>query len=100
MPKRKQHSATFKTKVALEAIKGRHTLATLAQRFEVHPNQISAWKRQLLDGADEIFRRKNGRKERKPHTQEAQLYEQIGRLKMENDYLKKSRCFRLTPNGG
>ena len=89
MPKRKQHSATFKTKVALEAIKGRHTLAALAQRFEVHPNQISAWKRQLLDGADEIFRRQNGRKERKRHTQEAQLYEQIGRLKMENDFLKK-----------
>ncbi len=89
MPKRKQHSATFKTKVALEAIKGRYTLATLAQRFEVHPNQISAWKRQLIEGADEIFRRKNGRKERTRHTQEAQLYEQIGRLKMENDFLKK-----------
>jgi len=46
---RKQHAPKFKTKVALEALKGRDTIAALAQRFGVHPNQISAWKRQLLD---------------------------------------------------
>lgn len=89
MAKRKQHSPTFKTKVALEAIKGRDTIAALAQRFQVHPNQISAWKRQLLDGASEVFMRKTGRKNKQKETIEAQLYEQIGRLKIENDFLKK-----------
>jgi len=89
MAKRRQHSAKFKTKVALEALKGRHTTAALAQRFGIHANQISAWKRQLLDGAEEIFTRKNTRKDKQNGAEEAPLYEQIGRLKMENDYLKK-----------
>ncbi len=89
MAKRKQHAAKFKTKVALEAIKGRHTTAALAQRFGVHPNQISAWKRQLLYGAEEVFTRKNARKDKHNVALEAQLYEQIGRLKIENDFLKK-----------
>jgi len=89
MAKRKQHSAKFKTKVALEAIKGRETIAALAQRFGVHPNQISAWKRQLLEGAEDLFTRKNTRTENQNGVLEAQLYEQIGRLKIENDFLKK-----------
>ncbi len=89
MSKRKQHSNKFKTKVALEALKGRDTTAALSQRFSVHPNQISAWKRQLLDGAEEVFTRKNQRKDKQNGVLEAQLYEQIGRLKIENDFLKK-----------
>lgn len=89
MAKRRQHSAKFKTKVALEALKGRDTTAALAQRFSVHPKQISAWKRQLLDGTEEIFTRKNQRRDQQNGALEAQLYEQIGRLKIENDYLKK-----------
>ena len=89
MAKRRQHSPKFKTKVALEALKGRHTTAALAQRFGVHPNQVSAWKRQLLDGAEEVFTRKNTRLDKHQQAQEAQLYEQIGRLKIENDFLKK-----------
>lgn len=89
MAKRRQHTPKFKTKVALEALKGRDTTAALAQRFGIHPNQISAWKRQLLDGAEEIFTGKNQRNNTQNRVQEAQLYEQIGRLKIENDYLKK-----------
>ena len=89
MAKRRRHSPKFKTKVALEALKGRHTTAALAQRFGVHPNQVSAWKRQLLDGAEEVFARNNTRKDKHQQAQEAQLYEQIGRLKIENDFLKK-----------
>jgi transposase len=86
---RKQHSAKFKTKVALEALKGHDTIAALAQRFDLHPNQISAWKRQLLDGAEDLFTGKNTRKDKQQAVEEAQLYEQIGRLKIENDFLKK-----------
>ena len=89
MPKRKYHSAKFKAKVALEANKSLDTIAALAQRYEVHPNQISAWKRQLIDGTEEIFSRKNAPKDNHHEALEAQLYEQIGRLKMENDFLKK-----------
>ena len=55
MAKRRQHSPQFKAKVALEALKGIETVQQLAARFEIHPTQISTWKRQLLDGASELF---------------------------------------------
>jgi len=89
MPKRKQHSPQFKAKVALEALKGIEPVSVLAARFEVHPTQISHWKRQLLDGAGEVFSTKNARQKQQDAAHEAQLYEQIGRLKMENEWLKK-----------
>lgn len=87
MPKRKARSPQFKAKVALEALKGLETTATLAARFAVHPSQIGHWKRQLLDGAPELFAQGNHRP--KPDTHDAELYEQIGRLKMELEWLKK-----------
>lgn len=87
MAKRKHHSPQFKAKVALEALKGIETTQTLAARFGIHPTQISHWKRQLLDGAADVF--SNGKQKTLDDDREAQLYEQIGRLKMENEYLKK-----------
>lgn len=87
MPQRKERSPRFKAKVALEALKGLETTATLAARFGVHPSQIGHWKRQLLDGAPELFARGNHRP--KPDNHDAELYEQIGRLKMELEWLKK-----------
>jgi transposase-like protein len=87
MPQRKERSPQFKAKVALEALKGIETTATLAARFGVHPSQIGHWKRQLLDGAPELFNQANHRP--KPETHDAELYEQIGRLKMELEWLKK-----------
>jgi transposase-like protein len=89
--KRKQYKAEFKFQVALEAIKGWKTVNQLASEHELHPNQVSQWKRQLLEQGATIF--DNGavqQQQREMAQTEAQLYEQIGRLKMEVDWLKKS----------
>lgn len=89
--KRRVFSSEFKAKVALEAIKGLKTVSEIAQRHKVHPNQISLWKKQLLDGASDLF--EDGRKKTKhPDDLEpdrAELYEQIGRMKVELEWLKK-----------
>jgi transposase-like protein len=92
--KRQRHAAAFKAKVALEAAKENKTAAELAKTFQVHTVQISQWKRQLLDGIESLFR--DGRKREHDDGQavQAELYEQIGRLKMEVEWLKKkaARC--------
>lgn len=86
--KRKKHSAEFKAKVALAAIQNEETAAQLSNRFGVYPTMISAWKRQLLDGAAELFDK--GRKGRKQaEAQTGELYRQIGQLKVENDFLAR-----------
>ena len=86
MPKgsRKNHGTAFKTKVALEAIKEQQTLSELADRFQVHRNQIAKWKKQLLDRAEEIFA-KEKTSDIDPGVKE--LHAKIGRLTMENDFL-------------
>jgi transposase-like protein len=85
--RRRRFSGAFKAKVALEALRGRETIAELAMRYEVHPNQITKWKKQLTDGADEVFGA--ARRDRDAEGKEKELYEQIGRLKMELEWLKK-----------
>ena len=88
--KRKRHSAQFKAKVALEAFRGLQTASELASEYEVHPVTISQWKRKLLDHVPEIFEFGRGAGERRDAAEhEAALYEQIGRLKMELEWLKK-----------
>ena len=87
--KRKRHSAEFKFDVALEAAKELRTASHIASEREVHPNQISQWKKQLLDEGVSIFSNKNFLNEKKQNEREAALYEQIGRLKMELEWLKK-----------
>lgn len=89
MAKRKTHSAQFKTKVALEAIKGIEPTSALASRFGIHPTMISRWKNQLLDRAPEVFSSKRERPAQEAEALQAELYEQIGRLKMELEWLKK-----------
>ena len=87
--KRRQHSAEFKFKIALEATKEEKTISQLASQYNLHPNQISKWKKQLQAGGSEIFKKPNSSQEQQQQAQEAQLYEQIGRLKMELEWLKK-----------
>jgi transposase-like protein len=92
--KRKRHSAAFKAKVALEAAKQTKTVAELAKSFQVHPVQISQWKKQLLDGVEALFRDGRRREREEGQALQAELYERIGRLNMEVEWLKKSvaRC--------
>ena len=87
--KRRQHSDQFKFKVALEASKGHKTVNELASEYNLHPTQISSWKKQLLEEGAGVFRRNTGRKQQEQAVREAELYEQIGRLKMELEWLKK-----------
>jgi len=81
---RRNHTALFKAKVALEAVKGEQSLIELAERFQVHPNQITEWKKHLLEKASEVFE-KGKRSPVEPDVKE--LHAKIGRLTMENDFL-------------
>jgi putative transposase len=95
MSKRRTHSPEFKARVAMEAISGRKTIQEIAADHSIHPIQVSHWKRQLLDGASELFARGKQTKDKEEgQTKEAELFQQIGRLQMELEWLKKSlsRC--------
>jgi transposase-like protein len=87
--KRKTHTAAFKAQVALAALKGDRTVNELAGQFGVHPTLIHGWKKHLLSGAEAIFA--NGAKTdtADAEVRQAELFEQIGRLKMELEWLKK-----------
>jgi putative transposase len=79
----------LKARVALAAIKGDRTIAELAGEFQVHPSQITQWKRQLLEALPEVFSRRRDRQRQEQQEQTARLYQQIGQLKVELDWLKK-----------
>ncbi len=89
MPRRprRNHTPVFKSKIALAAIKGDRTVAELAQQFDVHPNQITQWKNQLLERAAKAFEG-NGRKE--PPVDIKMLHAKIGELALENDFLESA----------
>ena len=89
MPRqRRRFSTEFKAKVAIEAIKGQRTVAELAGAYEVHPNQITQWKKQLLESLPEVFGRRRQEDRQQQEELTAQLYQQIGQLKVELDWLK------------
>jgi transposase-like protein len=84
---RRSHSPAFKAKVALAAIKGERTLAELAQLYDVHPNQITAWKAQLVESAADVFGSGSAAKEAAPSVDLKTLHAKIGELMLENDFL-------------
>jgi len=91
--KRKRHSAEFKSRVALEAIRGEKTIAEIASIYEVHPNVVGQWKRQVLAQLPEIFSNRKRRCKDDESALRDRLYQQIGQLKVELDWLKKKTGF-------
>jgi len=89
VPRGKRHSARLKFKAALEAAKGTRTLSELASEYGVHPGQISAWKQQLLDEGSSLFGTNHVRQQREQEALQAEFHGQIGRLKMELEWLKE-----------
>jgi transposase-like protein len=87
--KRRAFKAEFKAKVALEAAKEKKTLAQLAQQFELHPNQISQWKQTLVNRASELFSEASLEDKQTWEAEKSRLYEQIGRLQVSLEWLKK-----------
>ena len=87
--KRKKYSSQFKFKVALEAVKGQRTINEIASSNNIHSNQVSTWKRQLLVEGPTVFGQQTAKNLQEQTAREAELFEQIGRLKMELEWLKK-----------
>lgn len=93
---RRRFDGKFKAKVAVEAIRGLKTISEIAQQFKVHPNQVTTWKKQLLGGASLAFESSSvSSKSGSDEPEAAELYEQIGRLKVELEWLKKKSCREL-----
>jgi putative transposase len=86
---RKRHSAEVKAKVALEAIKGQKTVNEIASEYGVHPTQITQWKKQVLEELPQIFSSRRAKGEQAEEALKATLYQEIGQLKVELDWVKK-----------
>lgn len=95
MKKRKSYSKELKARVALDAIKGQKTVGELATEYAIHTNQISQWKRNLLDGASELFARGRDRGDEAHEAEKDLLYQQIGKLQVEVEWLKKKVGYSL-----
>ncbi len=87
--KRRQHSAELKSKVAVAAIRGVSTVQQIAGKYEVHPTLVAKWKKEAVAGLPAVFSNGTGKRDDSEARLREQLYEQIGRLKVENDWLKK-----------
>ena len=89
MSKRRHHSAEFKARVALEALKGIEPIHVIAARFEVHPTQVTAWKKEIADRLPELFGKRSDHDPQAAAEREKELYRKIGQLQVENDWAKK-----------
>jgi transposase-like protein len=86
---RKQYSADLKAKIAVEAVKGQRTIQEIASHYSIHPNQVTQWKKQLLESASEVFSNGRGHAADADEEIKSELYQQIGKLQVEVDWLKK-----------
>lgn len=86
---RKQYSADLKARIAVEAVKGQRTIQEIASHYSIHPNQVTQWKKQLVEGAAEIFSNGKMHAGEADDPMKAELYQQVGKLQMELDWLKK-----------
>ena len=91
--KRRKYSAEFKTKVAIEAIRGLKTLNEISSEYEVHPNQVAKWKKQLLNLAPQVFKDRKNSGSNKEDQKVEKLYQEIGQLQVELNWLKKKTGF-------
>jgi len=97
---RRKLTAEFKAMVALEALKGMETVNEIAAKHEVHPGQVSQWKKELLDGAGSLFERKNAKADKEQERQVEELERKVGQLTMEKEFLeKKSRQLGIPVRG-
>ena len=88
--KRKSYTAAFKARVAVETIRGEQTISQIAARFEVHPSQVNLWKKQALQHLTEAFSMRRGKAKQQEEVRKDELYGQIGRLKVDLDWLRKN----------
>jgi transposase len=93
--KRKSYTAAFKAKIGLEAIRGVQTINEIGQAHGVHPAQVGQWKREIQEQAEQLFEKKRGAKKAEGPGEPEQLYSEIGRLKVELDWLKKKSGLSL-----
>ncbi len=94
MKKRKKRSDDFKARVALDAVKGQKTINELASEYGIHPNQIGQWKKKLIDGSSDVFSRGKNREAESHEAERDRLYQQIGKLQVEVDWLKKTAGYK------
>jgi transposase-like protein len=85
---KRSFDSKFKSKVALEAVKGEKTIAQIASEYEVHPNQVSQWKKKMLKNLPDVFATKKEKRDRKDYPED-ELLRQIGQLKVENEFMRK-----------
>lgn len=86
---RRTFTTAFKAKVVLEALKERNTVQQLAEKFKLHPNQITSWKKEFIENAEQVFESENNGKAAELEKEKDELYKQIGQLQVENSWLKK-----------
>jgi transposase len=90
MSKRRNFTSKFKSKVAIEALQERLSAQEIAQKYQIHPNQVQKWKREFLDNAEQVFEKDSTKKKTAAEKEQQELYKKIGQLQVEVDFLKNA----------